>query len=102
MGEAAYTSITTGTTTTTGDYAARLCDNHEAGGYSDWFLPSIFELDLMYENLKSEGQGGFFGGNYWSSSEGYGYSAWSQSFYSGSQNDSGRGNEFRVRPVRAF
>jgi hypothetical protein len=28
--------------------AAQLCDAYEAGGFSDWYLPAIDELNLMY------------------------------------------------------
>jgi hypothetical protein len=102
MGSRAYTASATSTTTTTWEYAARLCDIHEAGGYGDWFLPSKDELKLMYDNLKVQGTGGFSGDNYWSSSENGLYYAWLQNFSSGGQDNDGRGLEFRVRPVRAF
>ncbi|MEP2668548.1 MAG: hypothetical protein ABJH04_06130 [Cyclobacteriaceae bacterium] len=32
-------------------YAAALCVNSTAGGFSDWYLPSIFELHEIYYNL---------------------------------------------------
>ena len=31
--------------------AMQACDNLTAGGYNDWYLPSIAELDLLYSNL---------------------------------------------------
>ena len=97
----AYTSYTTSDTTTTGDYAARLCDIHLAGGYDDWFLPSRYELNQMYLNLQAQSVGGF-SGYYWSSSEEGHLSAWLQSFSTGNQYDYGKYNDVNIRPARAF
>jgi hypothetical protein len=110
MVNGAYTSYESSTTTTTADYAAKLCDMHVAGGYDDWFLPSKDELDLMYQTLKVQNLGNFTNDGYWSSSEYDGIYAWYQYFLSGWQdfNNSGqnfsdnRSSGFRVRPVRAF
>ena len=82
--------------------AARLCDELVLNGYNDWFLPSAAELNLMYTNLHLAGLGGFAAEFYWSSSEGVNFSAWSQYFYSGSQNNFTKGDGIRVRAVRAF
>jgi len=49
------------------DTAAQKCDELEFGGFNDWFLPSIGELDLMYGNLKRRNLGGFKEYRYWSS-----------------------------------
>ena len=49
--------------------AARLCDTLQMNGYTDWFLPSIDELGLMYNNLHLASLGNFLNANYWSSSE---------------------------------
>lgn len=102
MGTAAYISYETNTTTTTGEYAARLSDIHEAGGYSDWFLPSKDELELMYQHLKKNNVGGFADSYYWSSSESGAYNAWDQHFSNVLQYGEERYSEDRVRPVRAF
>lgn len=84
------------------DRPAQVCDALVYGGYSDWFLPSKDELNLMYENLHLEGVGGFVD-YYWSSSEYNAYYAWVQKFSSGRQD---HGNKYcfplRVRVVRAF
>jgi len=82
--------------------AADICANLSLGGYSDWFLPSKDELNLMYENLKVSGVGGFPGSYYWSSSEDDASFAWDQSFYNGYRNGSSKGGSRWVRAVRAF
>ena len=99
-----------------GIYAAQLCNDLTQGGYSDWFLPSKGELDLMYKNLKKAGLGGFPIGNpsnisneeallwqYWSSSEYDLKFAWFSDFTNGIQYINHDKNfPFRVRAVRAF
>jgi hypothetical protein len=87
---------------TTPGTAADLCANLSLGGYTDWFLPSKDELNLMYENLKVAGVSGFAGDLYWSSSESNADTAWGQSFSSGNQNPTLKYGAFRVRAVRAF
>jgi len=83
--------------------AAQLCDALVYGGYSDWFLPSRDELNLMYTNLKVAGVGGFVDNYYWSSSEYSAYGKWYQSFYNGGQSYGNyTGGIFWVRAVRAF
>jgi hypothetical protein len=72
------------------------------GGYTDWFLPSKGELNLMYENLKVSGVGGFADDAYWSSSEYNADIAWVQDFYDGYQYYSHKNNAYRVRAFRAF
>jgi hypothetical protein len=90
--------------------AAQLCNDLTKGGYSDWFLPSKDELNLMYVNLKIFGVGGFPEEHdaYWSSSETSASDAWSQCFGCGYQADDEKnypGDAFyviRVRAARAF
>jgi len=82
--------------------AAQLCDALVYVGYSDWFLPSKDELNLMYENLYLFGVGGFAGSNYWSSSEFLATYAFHQNFNYGSQYASSKNLTYRVRAVRAF
>lgn len=110
MGDNAYT-YSSGSETTA-DYAARLCSileyEHDGVFYTDWFLPSKDELNLMYENLKKKGIGLFADNDYWSSSESNADNAWEQSFFSGNQYYGGsqgggyRVGDSRVRPIRAF
>jgi len=86
--------------------AAQLCDalvvENNGVTYSDWFLPSKDELNLMYENLKVPGVGSFADNNYLSSSEYAADFAWYQSLRFGSQYGYHKIHHFRVRAVRAF
>jgi hypothetical protein len=79
-------------------FAAKLCDNLTLGGQSDWFLPSRDELNLMYKNLYTNGQGGFVNNiSYWSSTEAhYIY------FGNGDTNVGYKLDSYIVRAVRAF
>ena len=71
-------------------------------GYSDWFLPSIDELLLMYTNLHLKGSGSFDDHFYWSSTQDK-YGSWVVSFYYGSKSNHDRNkNTIRTRAVRAF
>ncbi|MFW6312757.1 MAG: hypothetical protein ACOC2N_02615 [Spirochaetota bacterium] len=49
--------------------AAQVALDYEAGGFSDWFLPSNEELLAMRDNLHQIGVGGFSDAGYWSSME---------------------------------
>lgn len=48
-----------GVITSTGDVAAKKCDNLIFNGFTDWYLPSSGELMLIYTNLHSQGIGDF-------------------------------------------
>ena len=87
---------------TTAGTPADICANLSIGAFDDWFLPSQDELNLMYENLKVSGLGGFADSGYWSSSEGYAGIAWGQDFYYGFQHYYYKFYTLRVRAVRAF
>ena len=49
--------------------AATICYHLELNGYSDWYLPSLEELMVMYKNLKLKNTGNFAPEIYWTSSE---------------------------------
>ena len=85
-----------------GSYAAQLCANYQGGNYGDWYLPSKYELNLLY--LQKAVVGGFSTINYyWSSTENNNSSAWAQYFYSGLQNLYNKNySTYYVRAVRAF
>ena len=95
--------------------AGEACDNYDDGTYSDWFLPSRFELQLMWTNLADSDQngnntgpgdsgniGGFQTGNYWSSYENGSNNAFIRGFGSGNENNFAKIHTLQVRPVRAF
>ena len=86
------------------DRAAYLCDALTVGGYSDWFLPSKDELNLMYGNLHDifTPVGGFTDDVYWSSSEVTSGSAWIHCFYTQVVRGHYKCFTFRVRAARAF
>ena len=84
----------------TGSYAAQLCANYQGGGYGDWYLPSKYELNLLY--LQKTAVGGFASAYYWSSTENVINIAWIQYFGDGNQYNSNKFITYSVRAVRAF
>ena len=59
-----------------GTYAAWLCAAHQLNGYSDWYLPSLFELHEIYNNMatisataQANGGAALNGLYHWSSTE---------------------------------
>lgn len=97
-----------------GSYAARLAATCHDGGYSDWYLPSKYELDLMFKQRFIIGEFSLgediYQGVYWSSTVEYNtttkteYQAWVQKF-----NDNGRtyslpldSHSARIRAIRSF
>lgn len=86
-----------------GIYAASLCKNLTLNGFSDWFLPSKDELNLMYLNLKKTGLHEFGDYWYWSSSQISDRSVWIQGFsYGINQEMDAKDITEAVRAVRAF
>ena len=87
--------------------AAQRCANKTLNGFTDWFLPSLGELNEFY---KLKGQAGVpqtgipTTGVFWSSSQSSITGVWSQSF--GDGNQSGftytKNNSMNVRAIRAF
>ena len=90
-----------------GEYAAKLALDYSVTvngiNYDDWFLPSLDELNQMYENLKGKNLEGF-PAFYWSSFEVD--KQYSQIFWfkdeGSAQFISYRSNGHIVRPIRAF
>lgn len=86
----------------TDEIAAKYCNELDANGFSDWFLPSKDELGRVYINLKDKNLGGFADGFYWSSSEDDANAAVFMDFNNGDMLEGDKSNSFRVRAVRAF
>lgn len=90
----------------TGNFAAKVCADYSVtvGGvtYGDWYLPSKYELNLLY--LQKTAFGSFASADYWSSTEAAGNrnNAWIQYFANGNQSNNGKYGTRRVRAVRAF
>lgn len=83
--------------------AAKYCDELEIDAYDDWYLPSIGELELMYNQLHANGLGAFSSGKYWSSTENFSLGAWHFNFGTAERgNNEHKGSTLRVRPIRSF
>jgi hypothetical protein len=92
-----------------GNYAAQLCANYQGGNYGDWYLPSIYELRLMRQNIGQGNAlglgnvGGFAGNYYWSSTETSDVTAFTIDFYDGNEFTTAKDRYARyTRAVRAF
>ena len=91
-----------------GSYAAKTCYDLILGVYNDWYLPSKYELNLMYQNIGQGNAlglgnvGGFASNFYWVSTELDTHGAWWQSFTNGGQSLNFKDDLNYVRAVRAF
>jgi hypothetical protein len=85
-------------------YAARVCNEYSVTvssvTYADWYLPSKYELNLLY--LQKVVVGGFANSTYWSSTEYSNDYAWYENFASGNQIYGSKSNTLYVRAIRAF
>jgi hypothetical protein len=90
--------------------ASKLCLDYTNNGFDDWYLPSIDELSLLWQNkfnvnrslsvlssANSIGQG-----YYWSSTEYSSSSAWLFYFNLGSANFSNKSGLYSTRAIRSF
>jgi hypothetical protein len=84
--------------------AAKYCADYTYGGFSDWFLPSTYEMTAIYN------AGGTFGTNasiststaYWSSTGSGAGAAETRLFSSSFPSSAAKSTSLLVRPVRAF
>ena len=90
--------------------AAKLCLDLVSGGQSDWYLPSIQELNMLWNNYYTvtralsqiSGATQLSNSSYWSSSEYDSNLAWYFTFYRGYSSSYNKNSTYCVRAVRAF
>ncbi len=100
-----------GTTTS----AAGLCDAYSKGGFDDWYLPSTWEINQLYnsalqinivleadEDATTNGFEFIKNPYYWSSTEYFNTKSWLQNFLIGSTYNDFKTVPYRVRAVRRF
>lgn len=68
--------------------------------YGDWYLPSMYELNLLYAQKNIVG--GFANAAYWSSNEFNDQNSWLQNFGNGQVGTASRSSNQRVRAIRHF
>lgn len=80
--------------------AASACENLNENGHTDWYLPALNELNMLYVG-KGAIKNFDTGGNvYWSATEGSNGSAWTERFSDGNQLNVTKLNAFILRCVR--
>ena len=89
--------------------AALACIEYSGGGYNDWFLPSINELDEMYKKIgpgaagANRNIGNFVSPyDYWSSTESNAHESWTKYMFGASSSVYLKSYSFKVRAIRAF
>ena len=87
--------------------AALLCQNYTGGGYTDWYLPSVWELNQCYSavlivNTILGDTNGFLCRGYWSSTEYYTGVVWAESFCTGTTSYYNKSNTYSIRAVRRY
>lgn len=87
--------------------AAQICDTYSSGGYSDWYLPAIWELNQCYNaatvvNEILGAANGFKFSRYWSSTEYSATTSWNWLFDAGYSINYNKGIGYPVRAVRRF
>lgn len=80
--------------------AAYICGSLKLNGFQDWFLPSLFEMQLLFQNKNQVG--GFSNKYYWTSSVSGNINVWIINLFDGSTCFNGANQATCVRAVRAF
>ena len=85
-----------------GTYAASACRAYNGGGYNDWYLPSVYELNLLYNQKYLVG---LSSNSYWTSCEDNTNSFYATFLYCGNfenQNITTKASLLYVRAIRKF
>ena len=82
--------------------AMEAAENITSQGYDDWYLPSLEELELVYNTIGANDQNGFQSYFYWSSSQFYGNGTWAVYFSNGYTYFYDESYENKARVIRAF
>jgi hypothetical protein len=92
--------------------AAALARSYRGGGYDDWYLPSLYELVKMYQNIGQGASniGNFMNSSYWSSSEQPSDNseateathAYQMNFSIGAEGEENKNYTHRIRAIRSF
>jgi hypothetical protein len=80
--------------------AAKVADAYVFNGFTDWYLPSKDELNLLYG--QKDVVGSFANINYLSSTENFSFNAWIQDFSGGFRTYYFKNYPYRVRAIRDF
>jgi len=87
-----------------GYFAAKACADYsvtvEGESYGDWYLPSKYELAILF--MQKDLMGNFTSDYYWSSTEFSSISAWCQDFSNGVVSNIIKSFPFGIRAIRAF
>lgn len=105
---AANTTTIAGDACSTSNDAADLCEDYSDQNLLDWFLPSVLELEAMYNQIglgapaANSNLGSFANERYWSSTVSDDNGTYSIDFSNGNISGLIRTDQVRVRAVRSF